>query len=194
MRIMTTALSLGMTLALTSCSGDVDRPASAPVTAIPTRIADAELASGATDLNEMASQDIHVVTAVAGGVSYTTNPTDPSIPVTHQEFKTVKAIRGDVPSTFTIEFTGGPTTDGNSRYILQLEGQPQFETDRTYFLVLLGPKAAGEYFVFGGAQGRFDVTDGTLRAAPGASKADRIVSRLSGVNLAQAEDLLRPGQ
>ncbi|MDR1386133.1 MAG: hypothetical protein LBJ44_00790 [Propionibacteriaceae bacterium] len=168
-------------LGLAGCgasSGQFEQPASTP---LPVRVAYADLASGATSVEELATQSQLAILATAGGANQEPNKVDPTIVATIQSFSTDKVVWGKDPGRyFEVKFTGGVVSDDLDRpYILQLDGQPQFNEGQQYFLILLGPSPDGTYMVLGGPQGRYEVIDGRLRAVKG-TEADPVIARLDG--------------
>ena len=71
-------------------------------------------------------------------------------------------------------------------YVLELEGQPQFESGQEYVLALLGPSEDGTYMILGGPQGRFRAVGGMLHAEAAASKTDPVIQALKGQGVTTA--------
>lgn len=167
-------------------SGDDD---SAPVErGLPVRTAQADLASGARSLAELVRVSNGVVRAKAGGSIQTTDPQDARLVYTHQRFEVLRVYRGSIGpgEQITAFFTGGRVDEGASPYMLQLEGQPQFDRGAEYLLFLLGPRGDGEYFVVGGSQGRYQVVDERLLAVRGTAEAGSVQASLDGLTVAEA--------
>lgn len=184
------ASAVVVALAVSGCAPATENAEGRLSAPLETRTASADLATGAVDLDSMLAEDIEVVRATAGASTHSANKTDPTVPETHQEFTTLEAVRGEAPDKFTVELTGGEAADDHGKYVLELEGQPQFKEGSEYLLVLFGPLENGEYWTFGGAQGRYDVVDGVVRATEGSADSDPIIAKLDGLKLEEAEKLL----
>jgi hypothetical protein len=151
----------------------------------------ADLASGAASVEELAAWSQLAVLGTARTARQEPNQVDPTIVSTVQSFTVDQLVWGTAPrDTVEVRFTGGVVRDEvPDPYLLQLEGQPQFDAGHQYFLVLLGPSPDGTYMVLGGPQGRYEVTDGRLVAVPG-TYADPVVASLNGTEFeAAAQEL-----
>lgn len=178
------AASLAL-LGVTACTqvGAVPQPV------VPVHVTSADLSSGVASVEELREVGQVGVIATATTSIQIPEPVDPEIVYTKQTFEINRTLWGsNLDTHLDVTFTGG-TVDGESgSYLLQLEGQPQFESGRQYLLVLLGPAEDGTYMVLGGAQGRYEVVNGQLR---GARTEDNVVSTLNGRAVDAAVEGLR---
>lgn len=196
--LATLAASSLIALASVGCGSPVAESQTKPAesqakpAALPTRIASAELNSGAENVRELASSANLAVLAKAGAATTTTDPQDDELPYTHQDFEVLDTYLG-MPADGPIKvfMTGGRVDPADGEpYMLQLEGQPQFQKGQTYVLILLGPTLEGEYHVLGGTQGRYVVAGSKLRAVDG-FEGGTVQRALQGLSPEQAKGLLR---
>jgi hypothetical protein len=178
-------------LVATGCSQspEATRATASTPSAVPTRVAEAELSSGTTSLPALARTASALVLARAGASTASENAVDPAIITTTQEFSVVSPIWGNLSldESFKVKFTGGLVTAGEGApYVLELEGQPQFESGQEYVLALLGPSEDGTYMILGGPQGRFRAVGGMLHAEAAASKTDPVIQALKGQGVTTA--------
>jgi hypothetical protein len=158
------------------------------------RIADAELASGASSLSELGAKADVAVIATAGGSRQEAEKADPSIVTTYQSFTVDQNLWGNTTKGNVVEvaFTGGKVDPvSGDPYMLELEGQPQFEVGSQYVLTLLGPTPSGDYLVLGGSQGRYLVSNGQLQAVAGTAVEGSVQSQLNGLSVDQAVTTLQ---
>lgn len=160
---------------------------------LPVVTAKADLATGAEDLTQFTAKAGLLVTARAGTSRQTTDPRDPTLVYTHQEFTIANVIWGSPAKagTVTVVFTGGVVDTAESKYMLQLEGQPQFDTGTQYLLALVGPTPQNEYFALGGSQGRYKIVEGALRAETTTGDRSPVESALDGQPLDKATATLK---
>ncbi len=132
------------------------------------------------------------VRAVALGSTTVPTKNAPDIPNTNQEFLAAETYWGSVPERFVVQHVGGPVErpDGTS-YILRDEADPPYETGSEYVLVLV-PRftAPGQYFAYGGSQGRYQIVGGTLRAVP-KFRSEVVERQLDGKSLPDAVRVLK---
>ncbi|MDR1078197.1 MAG: hypothetical protein LBL55_06000 [Propionibacteriaceae bacterium] len=193
MKVKSLRISLVIPLLLlaSSCSAGTGSSDQSAATALPVRIARADLASGGTSVEELATQSQLAVLGTARTARQEPNKVDPAIVSTVQSFTVDKIVWGTITrDAIEVRFTGGVVRDDVAgSYLLQLEGQPQFDDGHQYFLVLLGPSPDGTYMVFGGPQGRYEVTDGRLVAVEGTAD-DLVIASLDGAKFdAVAQEL-----
>ena len=166
---------------------------------LPVRIADAELTTSAVNLLDLVTNASAAVLATANTSTQDANAVDPSLVMTHQTFTVNASLWGSLGTgdSFQVAFTGGVVDlPDQDPYLLELDGQPQFNEGSQYLLLLTDTTPSGEYFVFGGSQGRYELVDGLLQAVPGAAEDGSIELQLDGLSLSAVEDLLqslRPG-
>jgi len=176
-------------LALAGCGA----PGPTTTDSLPVHVVYADLASGVTSLDELATVGQLAVLATAKDSTQEANPADPTLVATIQSFTIDKPIWGTAAGDVVkVKFTGGVVDDkAAGRYMLQVDGQPQFKQGQQYFLVLLGPSPDGTYMVLGGPQGRYDIAAGRLAAVPG-TQADPVIAALDGREAETAtQDLAR---
>jgi hypothetical protein len=144
----------------------------------------ADLVSGVTSLEELVTVSQIGVIATAQTSKQEPNAVDPTIVATIQSFTIDEIVWGKISqSSLEVKFTGGVVDRHDGRYLLQLEGQPQFRKGNQYFLVLLGPSPDGTYMLLGGPQGRYDVVNGRLFAVEGTEVTDSVIASLNGAEL-----------
>ena len=177
------------TLLATGCSaGGTERAASGAPKTIPTRVAHAELASGVSSADELSSRADVVVRARAIGKTHLSDKNQPDLAFTRQKFQVEEVIGGDIKkSQFEVFFTGGPVESSTGAYMLEVEGQPQFEKGDEYLLYLLGPRDVdGAYILLGGSQGRYEINGEDLAAVPGAAKSGSVEKAIAGLTVSEA--------